>query len=278
MAKAMALRKKEAAAFAKVDSDSNANLAALAKAIPAIEKGMTGSFLQTTEASMVRRFAMERADLPDATREELLSFLSGGQDQKYVPQSGEIVGILKTLHDEMSGGRADATADENGSIQNFEALMAAKKKEVATLQKQIEEEMTRVGELSVKVSGEQNDLEDTRESLAEDEKFKRDLEASCDTKTTDWELIKKTRSEEILTLAETIKILNDDEALDIFKQTLPSASMNLLQVQVSGAALKARAVSLVSQAQAAAKTGRVATQPELNLLALALSGKKAGFE
>merc|ERR1719491_1884241 len=54
--------------------------------------------------------------------------------------------------------------------------------------------------------------------------------------------------------------------------------MNLLQVQVSSAALKARALSLVSQAQAAAKTGRVATQPELNLLALALSGKKAGFE
>merc|ERR1719288_210586 len=151
MSKATLLRKKEAGAFAKVKSDSNANLAAL-----------------------------EKADLPDATREELLAFLSGGQDQRYVPQSGEIVGILKTIHDEMTGGLGDATTDETAAIQNYEAVMAAKKKEVSTLQKQIEAEMTRLGELASKIAGEQNDIEDTTASLAEDEKFKADLAASCD--------------------------------------------------------------------------------------------------
>merc|ERR1740139_1796072 len=93
--------------------------------------------------------------------------------------------------------------------------------------------MTRLGALAVKISGEQNDLEDTSGSLSEDEKFKMDLETSCDTKTKDWELIKKTRAEEILALAETIKVLNDDDALDLFKKVLPSASMSLVQVQVS---------------------------------------------
>merc|ERR1712187_855488 len=90
MAKATALREKEAAAYAKVKGDSETNIAALDKAIPLIEKGMAGSFLQTTEANRVRSFVMEKAELPDATREELLSFLSGGSDQKYVPASGEI--------------------------------------------------------------------------------------------------------------------------------------------------------------------------------------------
>jgi len=195
MAKATALRKKEAAAYAKVKSDSETNLAALEKAIPLIEKGMAGAFLQTTEASQVRSFVMEKADLPDASRDDVLAFLSGGSDSKYVPQSGEIVGILKTIHDEMTASFTEATADEKAAIENFEALMAAKKKEVATLQKQIETEMTRIGDLSVKTAAQENDLEDTRETLAEDRKFKRELETSCDTKTGDWELIKKTRSE-----------------------------------------------------------------------------------
>jgi len=278
MAKATAMREKEAAAFAKVKSDHETNLAALARAIPAIEKGMAGAFLQTRDASLVKSFAMEKADLPDATREELLSFLSGGQDSKYVPQSGEIVGILKTIHDEMTASLGDATSEENGAIQNYKALMAAKGKEVATLQKQIENEMTRIGNLAVKIAAEQNDLEDTRNTLSEDEQFKLDLEKSCDTKTQDWELIKKTRAEELTALAETIKVLNDDDALELFKKTLPSASMSLVQVEASRGAKAKRALSMINKARSTARGGHMANSPQLDLLALALSGKKAGFE
>ena len=42
----------------------------------------------------------------------------------------------------------------------------------------------------------------------------------------------KTRTEELLALADTIKMLNDDDALELFKKTLPGASA-FLQVQVS---------------------------------------------
>merc|ERR1719282_2196798 len=240
MSQATALRAKEAASFAKVKSDSETNIAALEKAIPLIEKGMGGSFLQTPAASTVKAYAMEKADLPDNTREELLAFLSGTHEQSYVPRSGEIVGILKTMHDEMSAGLSDATAEEKGAIQNYDALIAAKSQEVSTLQKQIEIEMKRIGDLSVKIAGEQNDLEDTRESLAEDEKFKRDLETSCDTKAKDWELIKKTRAEELLALAETIKVLNDDDALDLFKKALPGAGMSFVQMRASQGTLRSR--------------------------------------
>merc|ERR1719410_1544695 len=152
----------------------------------------------------------------------------------------------------MTAGLGEATTEETGAIQNYESLTAAKKKEVATLQKQIEEEMTRMGDLSVKISGEENDLEDTRESLSEDEKFKLDLETSCKTKTKDWELIKKTRAEEQTALAETIKVLNDDDALELFKKTLPGASMSLVQIQMSRASLREQALTHVKQARAAA--------------------------
>merc|ERR1719453_1899914 len=86
---ATALREKEAKAYAKVKADSEANLGALSKAIPAIEKGMSGAFLQTNAASVLRQLSVS-AEMDAADRDALASFLENGA--KYAPQSGEIVG------------------------------------------------------------------------------------------------------------------------------------------------------------------------------------------
>merc|ERR1719223_2214559 len=137
------------------------------------------------------------------------------------------------MGDDMAKDLKDATEAETAAIQNYEQLMAAKKKEVGTLQKQIEVEMERIGRLGVEVAELENDIEDTKEALSADEKFKLELETSCKTKSGEWEAIKKTRAEELLALSETIKVLNDDDALELFKSTLPSASSSLAQLQVS---------------------------------------------
>jgi len=272
MAKATALREKEEAAHAKEKSDLETNLAAIAKAVAALEKGAAGSFLQTPSARLVRSWAMEKADLPDQSRQELLSFLSGTQEEGYVPQSGEITGILKQIGDEMSQGLSDANAAEESAIKTYEELMAAKKKEVATLQAQIEDKMTRVGELGVQIAEMGNDVEDTKQALEADKKFKQELEQGCATKTQEWEEIKKTRAEELLALAETIKVLNDDDALELFKKTLPSASASFVQVQVTSESMRVRALALVRRA-----TKGTSRSPQLDLIALALNGK-IGFE
>lgn len=124
MASATAIREKEAAAFAKFSEDSKTNLAALAKAIPAIETGMGGAFLQTTAASNLKRFTMEKAEISDETRQEVLAFLSGKGE--YAPQSGQIVGILKQMEDEMAKALEDAETAEAEAIKAYDTLMAAK--------------------------------------------------------------------------------------------------------------------------------------------------------
>merc|ERR1719498_248143 len=60
MADATALRKKEAAAYAKEAAEDSANIAACHKAMTAIEKGMGSAFLQTTAASVLRKIAEKR--------------------------------------------------------------------------------------------------------------------------------------------------------------------------------------------------------------------------
>merc|ERR1719454_1676216 len=107
IAKATAIREKEAKAFASKKSELDSNIGALSKAIPAIESGMSGAFLQTRAASVLRQISVSMDMIP-ADRDLLASFLSQGSG--YVPQSGQIVGILKTLKDEMEADLSSATS------------------------------------------------------------------------------------------------------------------------------------------------------------------------
>merc|ERR1719478_1372280 len=233
VAEATTLREKEAGEYAKESNELKANIAAVAKATTAIEKGMGGAFLQTQTASVLQRLVQKSEKIEDSDREQLLSFLSGAQGEDYAPQSGQITGILKTMHDEMSASLADATSTENAAIAAYDALVASKTKEINALTKAIESKMARSGDLSVKIVQMKNDLGDTEEALVEDKAFLKDLEKNCATKKAEWEEIVNTRNEEMLALADTIKILNDDDALELFKKTLPGSSASFVQVKVS---------------------------------------------
>merc|ERR1719223_1684583 len=113
MAEATSLRDKEKAAFDSEKSESETNVAGIAKATAAIEKGMGDSFLQTSTANLLRKVVMNDMKLQDADRQDLMAFLSSSSD--YAPASGEIVGILKTMGDEMSADLKDATDEEKAA-------------------------------------------------------------------------------------------------------------------------------------------------------------------
>merc|ERR1719321_956957 len=112
----------------------------------------------------------------------------------------------------------DATADEDASIKSYEELMAAKTKEVNILTSAIEAKTIRSGETAVKITEMKHDLTSTEATLKEDQAFLADLEKNCAQKEADWQEMSKTRSEEQLALTETIRLLNDDDALDLFKK------------------------------------------------------------
>merc|ERR1719401_808707 len=137
---------------------------------------MGGAFLQTSAAAVVRQLSVS-VDMVSADRDLLASFLSEGSN--YAPQSGEIVGILKTMHDKMEKDFAEATATENKAIADFTSLVDSKKKEINALTKAIESKTARVNELGVKLAEVENDLEDTKEQLAEDKKFLANLDKNC---------------------------------------------------------------------------------------------------
>merc|ERR1719265_926344 len=78
----------------------------------------------------------------------------------------------------------------------------------------------------------------------------------------------------MLALADTIKILNDDDALEMFKKTLPGASASLVQVEVSNKASKKHALALLE----AARGNKNSDRQKIDFIMLALRGKTEGLE
>merc|ERR1740117_922050 len=199
-------------------------------------------------------------------------FLSN--DASYAPQSGAITGILKQMQDTMTASLGDATATEDESVKAFDELVGAKTKEIDALTASIEDKTSAIGELGVQIVQMKEDLSDSEESLLEDKKFLADLSKNCATKEKEWAIICKTRSEELLALADTIKMLNDDDALELFKKTLPGSSASFMQLTVSSASMRTQALALLE----AAKSDKKGDRQRIDYIMLAIRGKKFGFE
>jgi len=268
IAAATAVREKEAATFATFKAESEANIGAIEGAVASLEKGMAGAFLQTSGAQKLLKLVQTKDNMLEGDREDITAFLQGTTGDEYAPQSGQITGILKTLNDEMTAALADATATEEAAIKSFNDLVAAKKSEIQALTDSIEAKSTRLGETNVGLAEQNNAGGDAADSLADDKKYLADLKASCATAQAEYDQLVATRNEELLALADTIKILNDDDALELFKKTLPSAAASFMQVQVTSAAVRARALNIL----------RASHQPGLNFITMALHGKKMGMD
>jgi len=269
MAEATSIREKEAEAFAAEKSELVANIDMMTKATNAIVNGMTG-FLQTSEAQSLKKLVENRQDMNDFDRQEIVSFLSGSTSGEYAPKSGEITGILKEMTDTMSKTLADAEAAEADAIKSYNELMSAKTKEVQALTRTIEAKTKRIGELAVEIVQMKEDLSDTQAALLDDKKFLANMDKDCATRTAEHDANQKVRGEELVALADTIKLLNDDDALELFKKTLPGSSSFL---QTTGTLQRARALAKVKEAKQ--RAGR--PSPGLDFIALAIQGKKVDF-
>merc|ERR1719421_552146 len=153
------------------------------------------------------------------------------------------------MKDTMEKDLAEIEAAEKDAVANFEAMVAAKTKQIEALTKEVEAKLTKVGEVGVELVNSKEDLDDTTQSLVEDKNFLADMDKTCEAKKKDWTERSAMRAQELLAIAETIKILNDDDALELFKKTLPSPS--LLQTQNTFREERHRALKILMQARSA---------------------------
>jgi len=214
-----AMREKEANDFAASSGEAKANIASMAGALDALKKGMSASLLQTTAGQTLRSIIQHSPAISDIARDTLLSFLETGEGG-----SDQIIGVVQQMKETMESDLKQSTGDEEEAKVAFATLTASKQEEIAASKKAVEAKTARIGELAVSVAQGKADLEKTQVAMAEDQKFKANLGASCSTKSGEWDERSKLRAQEIQAISETIEMLNGDDALELFKKTLPSGA------------------------------------------------------
>merc|ERR1719387_982737 len=173
----------------------------------------------------------------------------------------------------MEADLADAEKSEAESKAAYETLMTSKKSEIEQAGKAVETKSARMGTVAVEVVQGKADLEKTQKAVEEDTQFKANLKKNCATKQKEWDERQKIRAEEIKAISETIEMLNSDDALELFKKTLPVAAA-LLQTSATTRSQMRRVRALVDKAMGTDKAHTV----NRHLILAALKSGTGGFE
>merc|ERR1719199_1448788 len=260
---ATSIREKEHAEFVEATGDQKANIDALGGAIDALAKGM-GAFLQAPRSPRLEKVVRASEAVDDYQKQDLLALLQGKNPfGDYGAQSGEIVGMLKAMKDEMDKDLGGAVSAEEEAQKGFEECAAAKTSEIQANSEAIESKTVRSGNLAVSVTTTADDIEDTTGEMKETEAFVANLASTCAMK-----------KKEFAAVSEAIKILNDDDTLDLFKKTLSLSQSSLRFMQTSSK--KSSALRVARSLGALAKKDPAHSQ-RLALLQYSLRAKSVDF-
>merc|ERR1719393_1011787 len=174
----------------------------------------------------LRRFVEVTKLLSNDERSGVLAFLSSDDQQGENSQSGasgEILGILKNMKDEMEKDLSELQAQEKKDFEGFNDLKAAKTSEISINEKSVITKDKRMGALALELSEAKHALEDAEEEKANAENFKASMKEQCATVEKDKAMREKMRSEEIAAISEAVGILNDDDALETFSKVKSAA-------------------------------------------------------
>jgi len=212
--------------------------------------GAGASATWTAEETAILQRAMKSAK----------AFMQARQGEEYYPsysaRSGQIMGMLKELKDQMTANLGEAQKTEMERQTAFNDLRSSKMAEIQAAEKQAEEKEDQLAKANMDLAESKEDLGQTEAVLAESQQFMANLKATCQDADKNFEERKSARLSEIKAVAETIAILTADEARDVMSSTYSFAQ--LASRRSSGSARK----------QAAAVIRGVAVKnPELAILA-----------
>merc|ERR1719443_1082092 len=161
-------------------------------------------------------------------------------------------------------------------------MMTSKKAEIEAAGKAIETKTSRSGSVAVETVQAKADLEKTQKAVEEDTEFKANLKKNCATKQKEWDERCKLRAQEIEAISDTIKMMNSDDALELFKKTLPSAAAASALIQTSAttrlkSGMRMQVRTAKAMIQSAMKSDKAHAMSR-HLMLLALSQGVHGFE
>merc|ERR1719359_345802 len=220
--KADAMRQKDLAEFNADEKDLMQSIQSLGNAVTVLSKHHQ-SFLQVDSKVHFAGIAhaLQRANLTPDQKSQVAAFLQQPAGfQSYAPASGQIFGILKQMKETFETNLAESQKDEKQAAEDFANLMSAKTKEINSATAMVDSKTQELAQTEETNAANKQNLADTEDALAADTKFLMDLKERCANADAEFEERTKARNEEQQAVAETIALLNSDEAHDLFGATM----------------------------------------------------------
>ncbi|CAD7932888.1 unnamed protein product [Amoebophrya sp. A120] len=221
--------KERVKAFEAEHSEYLDTIRAMEAAIKALSKGMgKTAFLQSAVASKLKK-VMQSPLLSQSSYNQLhqdednqravFSFLN----KDYAPASGEIVGILKQMLDQMNEDMGGALEEDKKAKATYHQMKTAKEQEIAALSQMIEEKTELKGKVGVEIVQAMKAKEDAIAQLGDAQAFLVKLKEMCGDKKDEFAIRADDAQKEISAIQEAVVVLNGDDSLDIFKKADPRA-------------------------------------------------------
>lgn len=146
--------------------------------------------------------------------------------KSYNSRSGRILGILSEMADETGRDLTEAQKEDARAETAFQKLRDAKLGEIAVAQEQQKRKEADLAETLATAADAKQDKEATEGALSADEQFLSNMLKDCKFEDEEYHKRLAVRSDELVALSETLKILMADDARDFFGKTV-----TLLQVE-----------------------------------------------
>jgi chromosome segregation ATPase len=276
IAKATAIREKEASEFHEEEKNAISSITSLKGAVVTLgghHEALSQEVLLSVQKVLKPHLGkgndswLRKLGVTPAQKQILASFVQksflqqSNVLQAAQPASGEIFGILKGMKESFETNLQSSQADEERAKGAYGQLKTAKNAELTAASKQYESKKADLADTDEKLADSKMDLKDTEKQLAADTAFLADLKDRCSNMDTTWAARQKVRSEEMKAISETLTILMDDDARDNFAKT---QFLQMSSHHKSDALARKRASQLLLA------VAKKANKPALSALALAM--------
>merc|ERR1719440_633405 len=157
------------------------------------------------------------------------SFLQNGvapSGGSYAPQSGQIFGILTTMKEEFEANLGEEQRNEKKAQADFEAMAKAKTEQIRVAKEKLDNNEVANADNMKALSDAKENLELCREQRSKDVEFLQNLKTTCMDLDQQWAIRSKTRSQETQAVSEALKIITEDDAMGLMRDTVKFLQVN----------------------------------------------------
>jgi len=145
---------------------------------------------------------------------------AAADSKSYNSRSGRILGLLSEMNDETARDLSEAQKDDFQAEVSFQHLRAAKLDEIAIGQQQRSRKEADLAHTRARAAEAREDKEATENARDADQVFLNNMLKDCEVEDTEYKKRHEIRSQELVALSETLRILSEDDARDLFGKTL----------------------------------------------------------